>query len=135
MNNINASYQSPAARRRSRRMFIPGMLLTAVLSAIAGWFLPWWWLLPLCFLLGMFLAPVNRSPFIRGFLAIFFLWAGYAWWLDFQNESILSARLVQLFPIPQWPILLIIITGLLGGLQAGLIMKAGDIFRRMWLKT
>ncbi len=135
MNNINASYLSPAARRRSRRMFLPGVVLTAAVSATAGWYLAWWWLLPLCFLLGFLLAPFNQSPFLRGFIAVFLLWAGYAWWLDFQNNSILSSRLVQLFPLPAWPAALIILTGLLGGLQAGLIMKAGDLLRRMLLKN
>ncbi|MCB0820355.1 MAG: hypothetical protein KDC13_07005 [Bacteroidetes bacterium] len=115
-------------------MFWPGVLITAIFSAIAGWFLPWWILLPLCFLLGMLLAPVNRSPFLRGFTAVFLVWASFAWWLDFQNDSILSIRLVQLFPLPQSAWSLILLTGFLGGLQAGFVMKAGDLLRRMYLK-
>ncbi|MEZ5172973.1 MAG: hypothetical protein R2850_05585 [Bacteroidia bacterium] len=82
----------------------------------------------------MLLAPVNRSPFLRGFTAVFLVWASFAWWLDFQNDSILSIRLVQLFPLPQSAWSLILLTGFLGGLQAGFVMKAGDLLRRMYLK-
>ncbi len=84
-------------------------------------------------LIGFATAPMNKSPFLAGFLALFLLWAGWAFWIDLENNSILSERVIRLFPLPHNSLSLILLTGFLGGLINGMAMLTGDIFRRFFL--
>lgn len=134
MNNTAGSYISSVARRRAKRWFIPRMLLMALAAGVMQWYLPFWSLPVACFLVGFLTAPVNRSAFWAGFLGIFLLWAGMSFYLDWGNDSILSQRVVKLFPVPSSSLLLIVITGILGGLMGGLASKTGDGLRRFFIK-
>ncbi|GEM_PF-78412 len=133
MNNTAGSYMSSVARRRARRWFIPRMLLLGIVAGVAQWYLPFWSLPASCFLIGFLTAPVNRSAFWAGFIGIFLLWTGLAFYQDWMNDSILSQRVVQLFPLPKSSALLILITGIIGGLLGGMASKTGDLFRRFFI--
>lgn len=134
MNNTAGSYISSVARRRAKRWFIPRMLLLALAAGVAQYYLPFWSMALSCFIVGFLTAPLNRSAFWAGFLGIFLLWAGMAFYLDWGNDSILSQRVVKLFPVPSSSLLLIAITGILGGLLGGLASKTGDVFRRFFMR-
>lgn len=134
MSKTAGSSMSSVARRRARRWFIPRMLIMGVTAGVAQWYLPFWSLPVSCFVLGFLTAPVNRSAFWAGFLGIFFLWSGLALFLDLGNESILSQRVVQLFPVPSSSLLLIIMTGVIGGLLGGMASKTGDLLRRFFIR-
>jgi hypothetical protein len=54
-----------------------------------------------------------------------------ALWFDVRNDSLLSTRIAQLFHLPG-PATLVAITGLIGGLTAGLGSLFGSSFRRFW---
>jgi len=92
---------------------------------------PWWGILPVCLIIGLLTSNVNHSPFLAGFLALFLIWAGFSWWIDVQNHSILSERVIRLFPVPHHSSVLILITGILGGLIGGMATLTGHTFRRL----
>jgi hypothetical protein len=96
--------------------------------------LPWWGLPLACLLCGYLTAPMNRSAFMAGFLGGFVAWGLPALYLDLQNDSILTAKVIRLFPLPEMPILLVLLTALLGGIMGGFACKTGDLFRRFFLK-
>jgi hypothetical protein len=109
------------------------MLICIVVSATVQYLSPWWSLIPVAMLIGFLTAPKNKSPFLAGFLAMFILWSAWSFYIDLQNESILSERVVRLFPLPSNATSLILLTGFLGGLINGFAMLTGDIFRRFFL--
>jgi hypothetical protein len=63
-------------------------------------------------------------------LGLFLLWSFLAWWSDSANESILSARISQLLPGPDNALFVIILTGILAGIPAGMGALTGHFLRR-----
>jgi hypothetical protein len=134
MSNTAESYISNAARRRARRWFIPRMLFITTTAGLAQFYLPFWVFPVSCLLVGFLTATINRSAFLAGFIGISLLWSGMAFYLNELNESILSSRVVKLFPLPESSIALIITTGIIGGILGGFATKCGDELRRLIIK-
>ncbi len=109
--------------------FVLSIILNAVLVYLGGLLLPWWSLVPIIFLISAILNQNNIASFLSGFLAIFCLWAGMAWIIDQQNHQILSQRIANLLPLQGNSFLLILITGLIGGIVAGLASLSGSLLR------
>jgi hypothetical protein len=81
--------------------------------------LPWWGVAPLGAVAGWLFPQSAAKSLLSGLTAGFLLWATTALILDVPNEGILSSRIGALFVgQSRWGILLL--TGLLGGLLAGL---------------
>ncbi len=104
-------------------------LLIALLSFIAGLFLPWWSIAPVAFAVALLLQPGLGRGFMAGFLGIFLLWALVAFWIDVKNESVLSHKVAQLFPLGGSSLLLILVTALVGALVGGFAALAGSSLR------
>lgn len=109
--------------------FVLTTLLIFLLSFIAGLYLPWWTIAIVAFAVGFFIQPKIGLGFLGGFLGIFFLWALIAFWIDTNNESILSHKIAQLFPLGGSTLLLILITAFVGGLVGGFAAMAGSSLR------
>ncbi len=86
------------------------------------------------FLICFFLPSTILNAFISGFLGVGLVWLGQAWVLDAANDSTFSRVIVQLSPVED-PILLILTTGLIGGLSGGLASTTGASLRLMTKKT
>ena len=127
-------YSSSKSNRRGTNGFVAGLFVTGFACFLAELFLPWWSLVIVCVLLGFFLEKINRFPFLVGFLAVFILWSGFAAWIDHANLSILSARVIQLFPVPPSSALLILITGIIGGIIGGFSVLTGHSFKSLTKK-
>lgn len=109
--------------------FLLAILLTAALSFLAGLFLPWWSIAVIAFLVAL-LIPQNIGPaFLAGLLGVFVLWIFIASWIDIKNNSILSHKIAELMKIGGSSVLLILITGLIGGLVGGFSAMAGSSLR------
>lgn len=92
--------------------------LTFLVGNILVLVLPWWSIVFAGALAG-WLWPSPLRTFIGALLGGALLWAGYAYWADFQNAGILSARIGVLFQgLSAWQ--LIAVTGLLGGVLASM---------------
>lgn len=105
--------------------FILTILLIAVLSFIAGIYLPWWSIAIISFLVALLLHQSMGRSFLAGFLGIFLLWTLIAVWIDLKNQSILSTKIAELFPLAGSNILLILVTALVGSIVSGFAALSG----------
>lgn len=110
---------------------ITAIILTALTGFIAGVlsFSPWWGFAITSLLVAVLVHQKAGKAFLAGFLGIFLLWAGLAWWIDMKNNGILSHKIAQILPLSGNSLLLIIITGIVGGLVAGFAAMSGSYLR------
>lgn len=87
--------------------------------AVLGRYGPWWIGLPCVAVVEWFMGKRGGYSFIAGFYAIALPWMVLALWLDVANERILTTRVAALFALPNIPFLLVLLTGLVGGLLGG----------------
>ena|SRR5687767_1724821 len=110
--------------------FFVAIILTALLSFVAGIYIKWWWFFAvIAFLVALLINQRAGKSFLSGFLGLFLLWAGLARWIDIKNDSVLSVKIAELLPLGGSAIALILITGLLGGLVAGLAALSAGFLR------
>src|SRR5258705_11796766 len=95
-------------------------LLTALLAFIAGLFMPWWGIAIASLLVAVVVHQRAGNAFFSGFLGVLLLWAGLAWWIDMKNNGVLSGKIASILPFGGNSIVLILVTGIVGGLVAGL---------------
>ena len=109
--------------------FLAALILTALLSFIAGLYLPWWGIAIAAFIVALLVHQKAVKAFASAFSALLLVWGGFAFWIDRENESILSARIGELLGIGNNAFLLILITGVVGGLVAGFAAMSGSFLR------
>lgn len=105
--------------------FVLAVLLTALLSFIAGLQFPWWSIAIISFLVSLFIRQSIGKSFLSGFLGVFFLWFIVASWIDTKNENILSHKIAQLFSLGDSSFLLILITAFIGAVVGGFAGMSG----------
>ena len=110
--------------------FLRNTIIIAVVTFLAQLFLPWWIIAPIAFVLGYALSKNGTQAFFSAFLAVFSLWAVYALVIDIHNEHILSTRIAALFHLPNSTVL-ILVTGLVGGLVAGFSALSGRLIKNI----
>jgi hypothetical protein len=109
--------------------FFVALLLTALFSFIAALRFDWWIIAVTAFLAALFVHQKAWKAFLAGFLGIFLLWAILAGWSDSGNESILSGKIGILLGIGNNPLLLVLISGIVGGLVGGFAGMSGSYLR------
>ena len=111
---------------------ITAIFLTALLAFAIGLFtfLPWWSFVFTSFIVSVAIHQKPGIAFVAGFSGLFILWTLLAVLKDTANEHILSTKVAHLFPLGGSYLLLILITGLLGGLVSGLAALTGSNFRK-----
>lgn len=115
--------------------FVLSLLLTAVLSFVAGLFLPWWSVAIVAFLVAA-LIPQRLGPaFLSALLGVVIIWAVHFTWIDVKNGSRLSQEIAELFQLGGSSALLIIVSALIGGLVAGFAAMAGSSLHPVKKKT
>lgn len=99
------------------------MILRIALMAIAvpvvGWFGPWWGGFVAVAAIEAFLGHKGGYPFLTGFYGVALPWLTMALVADVANGQQLSHMIQQLFHLPRIPYLMVVLTGLLGGLLGG----------------
>ena len=112
--------------------FITAIFLTAFLAFAIGLFtiLPWWSFVFTSFIVAMAIHQKPGIAFLAGFSGLFILWTVLAVLKDTANEHILSTKVAHLLPLGGSYWVLILITGLIGGLVSGLSATAGCNFRK-----
>jgi len=108
------------------------IILTAFLAFVTGLYttLPWWSFVFTSLLVAMAVHQKGGKAFLSGFLGLFLLWAGMALLKDVANEHILSTKVAQVLPLGGSYLLLILITGIVGGLVSGFAAMAGSYLRK-----
>ncbi len=116
--------------------FFTATVLTALLSFVAGIYVPFWWFFAVVsFLVAVLVHQKGAKAFFSGFLGLFILWGVLAFWIDVKNEGILSSKIAGLLPLGGSSFLLIIVTGIAGGLVAGFAATSGSYLRTSKLKS
>lgn len=105
------------------------IILIAVLSAVAEVFLPWWMIAVVPFPLAMIMNKKGSTSFLAGFAGIALFWLVAVLVKDIPNEHILSRRMATLFKLPNYGLLILVVT-VLGGLIGGLSAWAGSLLRQ-----
>jgi hypothetical protein len=110
-------------------------ILTIFLGFVAHWFLPWWWVLaPAAFAVALFFPQRSAGlAFFSAFLGGALLWWGVAFYQSWLNHHILAERMGLLFGGLS-PTLMELLTGLIGGLLAGLGALSANLGRKMFIK-
>src|SRR4026209_1563362 len=110
--------------------FFVAIVLTALLSFVAGIYIKWWWFFAIiAFVVALLVNQGSIKAFLSGFLGLFLLWAGLAWWIDIKNESVLSVKIAELLPLGGSAFALILVTGVIGGLVAGFAAMSAAFLR------
>ena len=110
------------------KLFV-AIILTALLSFISGLFLPWWGIAIAALLTAVLVHQNAGKAFLAGFLGVLLLWAGLAWWIDIKNDGVLSKKIASVLPLEGSALLLILVTGIIGGLVAGIAAMSGSYLR------
>lgn len=77
----------------------------------------------------------NSTAFFSGFYGVAIPWMILATYIDIKSESILSVRILDLFNLPQYSFVLIVLTGLVGGSVAGVGSMTGGLLKTAISKT
>lgn len=102
-------------------------LFIFLVALVLQLFLPWWIIALAAFALCFFRAVSGGHAFRHSFAAIFILWSGVALYQTVQNQNLLARRVGEMFMLTSennW-IVLVLITGLVGGLAAAIAGLAG----------
>ena len=100
---------------RNSSNFVATIILTLLLSLI----LPWFAVMVAAFITGMFINLKGVWVFLVPFLAVMLLWMLQAFLLANANDFILAQKIAVLLPLGGNSLLLILVTGLVGGIAAG----------------
>ena len=109
--------------------FFVAIILTALLAFISGLFLPWWCMAITSLLVAVLVHQKAGKAFLAGLLGVFLLWAGLAWWIDMKNNGVLSTKIASVLQLGGNAVLLILVTGFIGGLVAGMAAMSGSFLR------
>jgi hypothetical protein len=104
-------------------------LIIIIASFLLQMVLPWWLVIVISFATCGILGKTAKISFWHPFFAILCLWIGMALLKSIPNQHILATRIAEMLKVQFWPLVLLI-TGLLGGLVAGISGFCGYHFRK-----
>jgi len=94
--------------------------LTITLAALLSLVLPWWSIMLSALLSSMLISLKKVAVFFTPFFAIFLFWGIYSFLLSSINDFILAKKISKLLQLGGNPYLLILVTGIIGGIAAGI---------------
>ncbi len=111
---------------------LSAIVLTAFLAFVLGIYssLPWWSFAITSFVVALAVHQKPGKAFLAGFLGLFLLWTVLAFMKDLANEHILAVKVAQILPLGGSYLVLILVTGILGGLVSGLAALSGSYLRK-----
>lgn len=112
-------------------------MILAILILIVAWIfslvLPWWSIAIPGLVFGYQFEKNKWASFGWGFLALFLLWGGQALYIHIANDGILSTRIATMLGVGS-PYIVILVTGVIGGLVSGLATLTGRLLRDSFSK-
>ncbi|MCX2575569.1 hypothetical protein [Pedobacter sandarakinus] len=109
-------------------VFIVILIICFLLQMVA----PWWVIIVISFATCGIIGKTGKIAFWQSFFAILLLWIGYALFKSLPNDNLLAGRVAVMFKVNLWWALLLI-TGILSGLVAGISGYCGYQFRMAML--
>jgi hypothetical protein len=107
-------------------------IVIVILCFLLQMVLPWWVIIVISFATCGIIGKTGKIAFWQSFLAIFLLWIGYALFKSLPNDNILATRVAVMIGIKIWWIL-VLVTGIISGLVAGICGFCGYQFRKALL--
>lgn len=114
------------------------IVLIIVAAYFSEMFIPTWWgfCIPtalICFFFSerpkrKFVSEKNKAfdhHFLSGFIGITLLWLAFAFWKDYENQSILSNRISEMIFSFRSPYFVMALSALIGGLIGGMAGMTG----------
>lgn len=107
-------------------------MITGFLAYVLGIYstVPWWSFAISSFLVSIAIHQKPGKAFLSGFLGLFLLWAGMALLKDSANDHVLSVKVAQLLFKTGSFAVLVLVTGIVGGLVSGLAALTGSYLRK-----
>ncbi len=99
---------------------ILNFIVTITSALILSQFMPWWSVMLASFLTALLVSLKRSAVFFVPFMAIAILWMTHSFWLGNANDFILAKKIANLLPLGGNAYLLILVTGIIGGLSAGI---------------
>ncbi|MBZ4191236.1 hypothetical protein [Niabella beijingensis] len=110
--------------------FFITVIAIVLLSYVCGSYFPWWMIAVVGFVIALLIPQRAAAAFWSGFVAVFLLWLVLALRINAANDGILAGRIGLLLGIEKSPVLLAVITGLIGGLVTGLAALSACYLRQ-----
>lgn len=112
--------------------FITALALTILLGFALGLYgqLPWWSYAISSLVVAITIHQKPGKAFLAGFLGMFLLWSVLAFMKDNANEHLLATKVAQILPLGGSYWVLILLTGIVGGLVSGLAALTGSFARQ-----
>ena len=101
------------------------LIVTLVLALLLSLFLPWWSVMIAALATALFMPLKNTAVFFVPFIAILLFWAVYSFILSSGNDYTLAKRIAVLLPLGGNAYLLMLVTGVVGGLASGIAAVFG----------
>jgi len=114
-------------------LFLFRLILISVFTYLLALFTPWWSAIGCSALIAFFLPGNNFNAFLSGFMGVGLIWMVMAWKVNVETESIMSLKMIDLFPIDDVN-MLIILTAIIGGFAGALGAFSGNSFRQIFIK-
>jgi hypothetical protein len=95
------------------------------MALLLSLYLPWWSVMVAGFVSALFFSLKKAAVFFVPFLAVFCFWAIYAFIVSSANDFTLAKKIAVLLPLGGNPYVLILVTGLVGGLASGVAAVFG----------
>lgn len=95
-------------------------LATIILALVFSFFLPWWSIMVAAFITGFLMSLKKAAVFFVPFLAILLFWVVYSFMISSGNDFTLAKKIAVLLPLGGNAYLLLLVTGIVGGLAAGI---------------
>lgn len=113
---------------------LSNFVLTLVLAIVFSMFMPWYAVMIAAFLSGAIVSLKKAATFVVPFLAIALFWIGYAMYLSAPNDFTLASKIAVLLPLEGKANLLLLVTGMIGGLAAGFAGLFGNQVHSVFFK-
>jgi len=107
-------------------------IATAALALILSQFLPWWSVMVASFITALFISLKRSAVFFVPFLAVLLLWISQTIIFSSTNDYILAKKIALLLPLNGNAYLLILVSGIVGGLSAGISAVFGKQVKEMF---
>jgi hypothetical protein len=108
--------------------FIASAFIAALLAYTFGLFMPWWSIALAGCITGALIPQKRMITFLSCFLGIFLFWGIFAFLISTSNDHILAHRVSLLVLKKDNPIMLIVMTALIGGFTSGISAFTGRSF-------
>lgn len=112
--------------------FFVSVILTALIAFALCLNFSWWMIAVAAALVAFAIPQKSGLAWLSGFLAIFLLWAILAFWIKTKGGGdLIAGQVARILPLGGNQILLIIVTGFIGGIVGGFAGLTGSLGRKL----